>query len=184
MVMRGHREKSMIHELNRYIPTAAAFGGLCIGALSVMADFIGSLLHSFSVGVPFLNSQLGRCDRVRDGYPPRRHHHLPVLRDLRQGAAGDGRPGRDVLLSGDGDGKGRVPLFIPQPPSPSHSPRLPLPTKCRLPHITTWANPCAIQCCRQERLRSIVVHSGLDLVPLCSSCFLSSVDFIHWNKMR
>lgn len=41
MVMRGHREKSMIHELNRYIPTAAAFGGLCIGALSVMADFMG-----------------------------------------------------------------------------------------------------------------------------------------------
>lgn len=41
MVMRGHREKSMIHELNRYIPTAAAFGGLCIGALSVMADFLG-----------------------------------------------------------------------------------------------------------------------------------------------
>jgi len=41
MVMRGHREKSMIHELNRYIPTAAAFGGLCIGALSVVADFLG-----------------------------------------------------------------------------------------------------------------------------------------------
>lgn len=31
----------MIHELNRYIPTAAAFGGLCIGALSVLADFLG-----------------------------------------------------------------------------------------------------------------------------------------------
>jgi len=43
MVMRGHRDKSMIHELNRYIPTAAAFGGLCIGALSVMADFIGAI---------------------------------------------------------------------------------------------------------------------------------------------
>ena len=83
MVMRGHRDKSMIHELNRwvawgsfvfcscirrsilvlhhilllllrcrriiarlaflvrYIPTAAAFGGLCIGALSVLADFLG-----------------------------------------------------------------------------------------------------------------------------------------------
>ncbi|GMS98572.1 hypothetical protein PENTCL1PPCAC_20747, partial [Pristionchus entomophagus] len=40
MVMRGHREKSMIHELNRYTPTAAAFGGLCIGALSVTADFL------------------------------------------------------------------------------------------------------------------------------------------------
>lgn len=41
MIMRGHREGSMIHELNRYIPTAAAFGGLCIGALSVVADFMG-----------------------------------------------------------------------------------------------------------------------------------------------
>ena len=43
MVMRGHREQSMIHELNRYIPTAAAFGGLCIGALSVLADFMGAI---------------------------------------------------------------------------------------------------------------------------------------------
>lgn len=43
MVMRGHRENSMIHELNRYIPTAAACGGLCIGALSVVADFMGAI---------------------------------------------------------------------------------------------------------------------------------------------
>ncbi|KAJ8301634.1 hypothetical protein KUTeg_020621 [Tegillarca granosa] len=43
MVMRGHRDKSMIHELNRYIPIAAAFGGLCIGALSVLADFLGAI---------------------------------------------------------------------------------------------------------------------------------------------
>merc|ERR1712226_832723 len=43
MVMRGHREQSMIKELNRYIPTAAAFGGLCIGALSVLADFMGAI---------------------------------------------------------------------------------------------------------------------------------------------
>merc|ERR1711918_204959 len=43
MVMKGHRESSMIHELNRYIPTAAAFGGMCICALTVMADFIGSI---------------------------------------------------------------------------------------------------------------------------------------------
>lgn len=44
MVMRGHhRDSSMIHELNRYIPTAAAFGGLCIGALSVLADFLGAI---------------------------------------------------------------------------------------------------------------------------------------------
>ena len=46
MVMRGHREKSLVHELNRYIPTAAAFGGLCIGALSVMADFMGMCLYT------------------------------------------------------------------------------------------------------------------------------------------
>lgn len=29
--------------LSRYIPTAAAFGGLCIGALSVLADFLGAI---------------------------------------------------------------------------------------------------------------------------------------------
>ncbi|CAH8585778.1 unnamed protein product [Heterobilharzia americana] len=39
----GHRENSMVHELNRYIPTAAALGGLCIGALSVLADFLGAI---------------------------------------------------------------------------------------------------------------------------------------------
>jgi protein transport protein SEC61 subunit alpha len=43
MGMRGYRETSMIHELNRYIPTAAAFGGLCIGALLVIADFMGAI---------------------------------------------------------------------------------------------------------------------------------------------
>ena len=29
----------------RYIPTAAAFGGLCIGALSVLADFMGEFIE-------------------------------------------------------------------------------------------------------------------------------------------
>jgi len=43
MVMQGHRESSLEKELNRYIPTAAAFGGLCIGALSVGADFLGAI---------------------------------------------------------------------------------------------------------------------------------------------
>jgi len=43
MTMRGHRDSSLERELNRYIPTAAAFGGLAIGALSVMADFIGAI---------------------------------------------------------------------------------------------------------------------------------------------
>jgi len=43
MVIGGHREESMEKVLNRYIPTAAAFGGLCIGALSVFADFLGAI---------------------------------------------------------------------------------------------------------------------------------------------
>lgn len=29
--------------LNRYIPTAAAFGGMCIGALTIIADFLGAI---------------------------------------------------------------------------------------------------------------------------------------------
>jgi protein transport protein SEC61 subunit alpha len=33
----------MERQLRRYIPTAAAFGGLCIGALSVFADFMGAI---------------------------------------------------------------------------------------------------------------------------------------------
>jgi len=43
MVMRGFTEKGLYDQLKRYIPTAAAFGGLCIGALSVMADFMGAI---------------------------------------------------------------------------------------------------------------------------------------------
>uniref|UniRef100_A0A0E0ER41 Translocon Sec61/SecY plug domain-containing protein n=1 Tax=Oryza meridionalis TaxID=40149 RepID=A0A0E0ER41_9ORYZ len=43
MVMPGHRESNLQKELNRYIPTAAAFGGVCIGALTVLADFIGAI---------------------------------------------------------------------------------------------------------------------------------------------
>ncbi|BHF59459.1 Protein transport protein Sec61 subunit alpha isoform B [Sparganum proliferum] len=42
-VIPGHREDSMVHELNRHIPTAAALGGLWIGALSVVADFLGAI---------------------------------------------------------------------------------------------------------------------------------------------
>ncbi len=43
MVLKGHRSNSIIHELNRYIPTAAAFGGMCIGLLTVFADFLGAI---------------------------------------------------------------------------------------------------------------------------------------------
>merc|ERR1739838_613985 len=43
MVMKGHRDSSLAKELNRYIPTAAAFGGMCIGALTVVANFMGAI---------------------------------------------------------------------------------------------------------------------------------------------
>eukprot|EP00468_Gymnochlora_sp_CCMP2014_P010138 CAMPEP_0167751744 /NCGR_PEP_ID=MMETSP0110_2-20121227/6751_1 /TAXON_ID=629695 /ORGANISM="Gymnochlora sp., Strain CCMP2014" /LENGTH=462 /DNA_ID=CAMNT_0007637279 /DNA_START=92 /DNA_END=1480 /DNA_ORIENTATION=+ len=43
MVIKGFREKSVIRVLNRYIPIAAAFGGMCIGALTVVADFMGAI---------------------------------------------------------------------------------------------------------------------------------------------
>ena len=38
----GHRDSvgSLKRELNRYIPTAAAFGGMCIGLLTIIADFM------------------------------------------------------------------------------------------------------------------------------------------------
>merc|ERR1711966_521826 len=43
MVMKGHRDSSLVGVLNRYIPTAAAFGGACIGALTICADFLGAI---------------------------------------------------------------------------------------------------------------------------------------------
>lgn len=43
LVMAGHREGSMYKELKRVVPTAAAFGGATIGALSVIADLSGAL---------------------------------------------------------------------------------------------------------------------------------------------
>lgn len=43
MIMKGFRDKSVITVLKRYIPIAAAFGGMCIGALTVVADFMGAI---------------------------------------------------------------------------------------------------------------------------------------------
>jgi protein transport protein SEC61 subunit alpha len=43
IIMKGHRESSAIRVLNRYIPTAAALGGVVIGAISVLADFLGAI---------------------------------------------------------------------------------------------------------------------------------------------
>ena len=43
LTMKGYRDTALIDVLNRYIPTAALFGGMCIGALTVFADFLGAI---------------------------------------------------------------------------------------------------------------------------------------------
>ncbi len=45
MFIQGHRDttSSLKKELNRYIPIAAAFGGMCIGALTICADLMGAI---------------------------------------------------------------------------------------------------------------------------------------------
>eukprot|EP00631_Chrysoreinhardia_giraudii_P002936 CAMPEP_0197430458 /NCGR_PEP_ID=MMETSP1170-20131217/50976_1 /TAXON_ID=54406 /ORGANISM="Sarcinochrysis sp, Strain CCMP770" /LENGTH=116 /DNA_ID=CAMNT_0042958375 /DNA_START=38 /DNA_END=386 /DNA_ORIENTATION=- len=43
MVMKGFRDHAIVNILNRYIPPAAAFGGMCIGALTVVADLLGAI---------------------------------------------------------------------------------------------------------------------------------------------
>jgi protein transport protein SEC61 subunit alpha len=42
-VMKGHRDTATSSVLRRYIPIAAALGGICIGLISVLADFLGKL---------------------------------------------------------------------------------------------------------------------------------------------
>jgi protein transport protein SEC61 subunit alpha len=43
MIIKGFRRGSTLKVLNRYIPIAAAFGGMCIGMLTVLADFLGAI---------------------------------------------------------------------------------------------------------------------------------------------
>ncbi|KAK8789959.1 hypothetical protein WA158_006739 [Blastocystis sp. Blastoise] len=43
MVIKGYRDSSLYTVLNKYIPTAASFGGFCIGALTIFADFVGAI---------------------------------------------------------------------------------------------------------------------------------------------
>ncbi len=39
----GGTRKLLYKKLNKYIPIAAYFGGVCIGVLSLMADFLGAI---------------------------------------------------------------------------------------------------------------------------------------------
>lgn len=44
LAMRGHGEQAMLIKLEEYIPRAAIVGGLCIGTLSVLGDFLGKYI--------------------------------------------------------------------------------------------------------------------------------------------
>ena len=43
MFVRGQTDSGTREMLRRYIPTAATFGGMCIGALTIVADFLGAI---------------------------------------------------------------------------------------------------------------------------------------------
>ena len=43
LVIRGFRDTSTYKELKRIIPTAATFGGLCVGILTITADLLGAI---------------------------------------------------------------------------------------------------------------------------------------------
>jgi len=43
MMIPGYRDTDLPRLLNRYIPTAAMTGGMCIGALTILADFLGAI---------------------------------------------------------------------------------------------------------------------------------------------
>lgn len=49
LTMNGYRHGSLVSYLNRYIPTAATFGGMCIGLLSVLADLMGAIGSGTSI---------------------------------------------------------------------------------------------------------------------------------------
>ena len=43
MFIQGSKKESMVKILNKYIPTAAVFGGMCIGVLTIIADLLGAI---------------------------------------------------------------------------------------------------------------------------------------------
>jgi protein transport protein SEC61 subunit alpha len=43
MKFKSKRDVDTVHVLEKYIPIAAAFGGMCIGALTILADFLGAI---------------------------------------------------------------------------------------------------------------------------------------------
>jgi len=49
MMLPGHRDQGMLKVLKNYIPIAATFGGVCIGCLTIMAEFLGAIGSGFII---------------------------------------------------------------------------------------------------------------------------------------
>jgi protein transport protein SEC61 subunit alpha len=49
LTMRGYRDTTVVAVLDRYIPTTAALGGFGIGALVLVADFLGCIGSGASI---------------------------------------------------------------------------------------------------------------------------------------
>jgi hypothetical protein len=70
MILPGHRTAGLKKELGRYIPIAATFGGMCVGILTVLADFMGVIgSGNFILVKKFRNRYIACCQ-----------HHLWVFR--------------------------------------------------------------------------------------------------------
>ena len=86
----------------RYIPTAAWFGGMCIGALSVMADALGAIgSGTGKLFLHFYGSLLTGLWMIIFRYPFGCHHHLSVLWNLRQGTTRIRWHGWHAVLNSD-----------------------------------------------------------------------------------
>lgn len=97
MVMRGHRETSMVHELNRYTKKKTWKCALRFNVCSIFKSLILSnfylQVHPHSCCIwwalyrrALSHGRLPGCHRLRYRNPAGCDHHLPVLRDLREGA--------------------------------------------------------------------------------------------------
>lgn len=72
IIVGHHREGSIVKELDRYIPTAAAFGGVCIGALSIVADFLGAIGSGTGIllAVTIMSQYFEQIAKEREGADP------------------------------------------------------------------------------------------------------------------
>merc|ERR1711862_217321 len=78
MMMPGYRDSDLPRVLNRYIPTAAAFGGACIGALTVLADFLGAIGSGTGIllAVTIISSTSRSCTRRKSKATASSSRHL------------------------------------------------------------------------------------------------------------